>query len=176
MGSFYKEDRVTEEHDRQFNLFYLSMHRPKKLKGLMSSKNEEDFDYKKITNMAVFDMVNAKTTYLFKNVAKDEVITHFLYELYYRKKDGNMTFNRHSSKILNNSQIDERAPLNKLIVCQKSEETGKKKIWTFDKHGEHKTLITEIDKNTDWRIDVFNQKIITFKRSVEQVEFNDYRY
>jgi len=175
MGEFgiSKQRHVKEEHERQFNLFYLSMHLPKK--GRLTSKNEDNLDFSKVVNMAIYDMSSQKTSYLFSEVSKTDIITHFMYEEGYDSNLRKINYNSNSARILNNKDIAERKPHDKLVVCQKNEDSGKQKIWSFTKRGENKALITEIDSQTEWRMDVFNQKLITFKRTLNAVEFSDYK-
>ncbi|MEL6560106.1 MAG: hypothetical protein AAFQ94_18090 [Bacteroidota bacterium] len=174
MGQFgiKNQRQVREEYERAFNLFYLSMHLPKK--GRLSSKSDENLDFTRITNIAIYDINQNSTSYLFSESSDTSVVTDLIYEVGYNDNSRRMTFNKENSLITNNRNIDERSPFDKLIVCQLFEDTEKQKIWSFTKKGEHQTLIAEIDHQTHWRLDVYNQKIITFKRSVEHVEFNDY--
>lgn len=163
---------ITEELDHNSSLFYLSMHRLKEQKGLLSNKKEAKFDFKKAHNIAVFDIQKNEAKYLFDSVKEDESITHLLYEVNYITDNKSILFNRRSSRIYNNDFIEKRELLDQLLVCQVSEEKGLYRIWKFNKDGSDKTLITEIDNLTDWRFDVKNQKIITFKRAVNKVDFN----
>ncbi|MBT31957.1 MAG: hypothetical protein CMO01_20045 [Thalassobius sp.] len=174
--SKFRDNNITEELERQFNLFYLSMHRPKKSKGLISNKKELEADYSKVSNMAIYDIANDKTSYFFDAVKDDEVITHFLYENKYCEEDKRISYNRMSSKVINTSDIEKREPVNRVIICQKNETSDRSKLWSFKKNGEDKKLITEMDAATDWRIDAYNLKIITFKRYESKVEFNEFGY
>jgi|GEM_PF-3196491 len=181
---------ITEEIERQFNLLYLSMHRSKSKKGLMSSYKDDDFDYTRAFNIAILNIENNNTTYLFEQVKEEETISHLLYETGYEEEPISLSlphpgyqkigkkiiFNRSSSKIINNENIEKRNPSNKLIVCQLDKSKSVQRIWRFNKHGQNKTLITEIDFKTEWRVDVFNQKILTFKRLIHNVEFDIYSF
>ena len=131
------------------------MHHSKK--GRLTSRKEDDLDFSKVINMAIYDINKAVTSYLFPEMSKNEVITDFIYEVGHNAESKRMIFNRELSLILNNKNIAERTPHNKLIVCKENEETGKQKIWSFTKQGEKQTLIAEMDSLTEWRLDVFNQ-------------------
>ncbi|UZR93816.1 hypothetical protein [Chondrinema litorale] len=172
----FRDNNITEELDRQFNLFYLSLHRSKKSKGLISNKKELELDYNKVSNIAIYDIANDKTSYFFDKVEDDVEITHFLYEKSYCEEDQRITYNRISGKVKNITDIAKRELYNRVVICQLNETTLVKKLWSFKKNGEDKKLITEMDAATDWRIDAYNLKIITFKRYESKVEFNEFGY
>ena len=160
--------------DRQFNLLYLSIHRNKKSKGLISSKNEEVLDLSKTYNFAVLDLQTDEVTYLFDEPSEEETISHLLYETHFMDKERRVLFNRGSTKVINNESLEPREPADRLIVCQTNQSKDSYRIWTFTKKGQNKRLIAEADSDTEWRVDVFNQKLLTFKRSSEKVVFKSY--
>ncbi|MDW7695699.1 hypothetical protein R9C00_24490 [Flammeovirgaceae bacterium SG7u.111] len=170
----FRQSSITEETDQRRGRFYLSLHR-KKPKGLISNK-EDVFDFEKAHNIAVFDIHTNQTKYLFDNVKEGENITHLLFETGFDEEYKCIVFNRRSSKIQNNEMLEKRELFDVLIVCQEIEASGLKRIWRFKKDGSEKSLITEVDTSTEWRLDVFHKKVITFKRSIDSVEFDSYEY
>jgi hypothetical protein len=172
----YEENHITEEYDRQYNLFYLSLHPVKKTKGLISGKRDHYIDYSQASNIAVYDISQGRTLYLFDTAQEGEEITHLLFEVIYREVNQEMGFNRTSSKIQNNKFIEKREPVDRVWVCQFSTRKELHRLWSFRKNGEGKRLIAEFGKETEWRIDVYNQKIRLIHRQADKVEIKDYEW
>ncbi|MEN7548085.1 hypothetical protein AAG747_09195 [Rapidithrix thailandica] len=175
MKSKFEPNRTTEEYDRQYNLFYLSLHPYIRTKSLMGSKKEEEQDKSKVANIVIYDINNQQSKTLFEQVNEQEVITHFLFETAYDKKEKGMEYNRcYSHKIQNNYDIETRSPLDKLLICQRNLESGKSKLWTANKNGDALLLLAELDKDMEWIVDVYNQKVRTFNRCMDEMKIRDY--
>ncbi|MDJ1483778.1 hypothetical protein QNI16_24980 [Cytophagaceae bacterium YF14B1] len=172
----YTDFHSIEEYDRKLNIFYFSLNPLKKSKGLMGGKKEEEYDRSSLSNIAVYEINTGKTRYLFDTVHEEEEITHFLFESSYVEEGKRIEFNHSSSKIQNNSSIAQRDALDRLLICQSNKTKEINKLWSFRKNGEGKRLITEFGKDTEWRIDVFNQKIRVIKRHPTTVEIQDFEW
>ncbi len=172
MNYKYQRKFNTEEYDRQFNLFYLSIH--PKAKKLMGGKKDTGYDLTKVSNIVIYDVSNQSSKILFEEVSDKEVITHVLFETEYNEQQQEILFNRHSSKIQNNHTIAHRQLYNQLLICQENTDTHHKKLWISKKDGSSKKLLAELDATTEWRLDVYNRKIRTFTRSSENPLIEDY--
>lgn len=161
-----------EEYDREFNLFYLSVH--PKSKKLMGGSKEMTYDSSKTSNIIVYDVKKKTSLKLFDQVSDKEVITHLLFETAYDEKQEQVVFNRYSSKVQNNGYIERRSLKNRLLVCQEDMDSHKKKLWTFTKYGGERNLLATLDRSEEWRLDVHNSKIRTFFRSIENPAITDY--
>ncbi len=180
----------TEEFERSFNLFYLSIHPhlpnhsiKTKTKSFFGNDNEEvkikepyKKDISKVKNIIIYDIEKQSQSFLFDDVKETEVITHFLYEEEFSKKEQDICFNKASHVLKNNRNISEREPLNLLIICQLDRETDDRKIWTTDKYGNNQKLIVTIDSDSEWQIDVYNQKIRIIQRDDKQASIKDYDF
>ena len=161
-----------EEYDREYNLFYLSIHpRSKKLIG---SKKEIEHDASKTNNVIIYNIEKKTSLILFDQVSDKEVITHLLFETAYDEKQEEVIFNRYSSKVQNNEHIKKRPLKNRLLICQEDVDSHKKKLWIFDKDGSGKKLLAELDGSEEWRLDIYNSKIRTFLRTTENPSITDY--
>ncbi|MEW7289196.1 hypothetical protein [Aquimarina sp. 2304DJ70-9] len=168
----YQRNFNTEEYDRAHNLFYLSIH--PKAKKLIGNKKDADDDLTKVSNIVIYDVTHKRSKVLFDNVTDKEVITHLLFETGYDEKMQEIIFNRQSSKIQNNHAIAHRQTYNQLLICQENIDTHDKKLWISKKDGSSLTLLAELDPTTEWRLDVYNRKIRTFRRSTENPSIQDY--
>lgn len=173
----------TEEFERSFNLFYLSLHphlssNKAKTKSFFGNEEEEPYkkDTSKVKNIVIYDIDKQSQSLLFEKVKSTEVITHFLYETNFDRRDKEIEFNKTSSYIKNNKEIEEREMLNILIVCQLDQETDTRKIWSFDKYGKNAKLITTIKENAEWQWDIYNQKIRIIERDAQQASIQDFNF
>jgi hypothetical protein len=167
----YQPRFATEEYDRQFNRLYVSIPVSKKSGNLFKSVVQES---SAVQNIAIYDILSRRTRYLFEEVVAESVISHLLFEESFDSKSGWMAFNRSSSHIQNNEAIPEREPANRLFVCQHLPVSKKRLLWTFQKDGDGKRLVAEMEEHTDWFLDVFNQKIRLIKRQEGKVEIQDF--
>ncbi len=174
MNYKYQRKFNTEEYDRQFNLFYLSIH--PKAKKLMGGKKDTGYDLTKVSNIVIYDVANKRSKVLFENVIDKEVITHMLFETGYDEKLQEILFNRQSSKIQNNHSIAHRQSYNQLLICQENTDTYHKKLWISKKDGSSLALLAELDNTTEWRLDVYNGKVRVFRRSDENPFVKDYNW
>lgn len=167
----YQPHFATEEYDRQFNRLYVSIPVSKKSGNLFKSVVQES---SAVQNIAIYDISSRTTRYLFEEVVAESVISHFLFEELFNATSGWMDFNRSSSHVQNNEAISEREPANRLFVCQHLPVPKKRLLWTFQKNGDDKRLVAELEEHTDWFLDVFNQKIRLIKRLESKLEIRDF--
>lgn len=168
----YQRNFNVEEYDRQFNLFYVSIH--PKAKRLMGNRKDGEDDLTKVSNIVIYGVANKTSKTLFEKVTDKELITHMLFETAYDEERQEIVFNRHSSKIQNNHGIEHRQLYNQLLICQENIDTHHKKLWISKKDGSSIALLAELDATTEWRLDVYNRKIRTFQRSAENPSVKDY--
>lgn len=165
----------TEEFDRTFNLFYLSIHphlasTKAKTKSFFGNDEIEEYqkDDAKVKNIVIYDINKQSQSLLFEKVNETEVITHFLYETKFDRREKELLFNKTSHLIRNNQEIEERDPINLIFICQLDQNTDFRKIWTFDKHGNNQKLICTIDSSYE--------KIRTIKRNAKHASIQDYNF
>lgn len=164
----YQTHEATEVYDRQFNRLYISILTSKKSGNLFKADSPE------VHNIAVYDIASSSTSYLFDSAQPDLGITHLLFEDLRKEEYQQMEFNRTSSHIQNNYLIPKRELTDKLFVCVHSNTSKKNSLWTFRKNGDNKHLVAEFDEQTNWFLDVFNQKIRLIKRLDDKVEIRDF--
>ncbi len=164
----YQSQHNTEVYDRQFNRLYISILTSKKSGNLFKSDSAETH------NIAIYDIGLGTTRYLFETAQADLVITHLLFEESWKETYQQIEFNRSSSHVQNSHLIPQRELIDRLFVCVQSKTTKKNTLWTFRKSGDDKQLIAEFDEQTNWYLDVFNQKIRLLKRIDDKVEVRDF--
>lgn len=168
----YQRNFDTEEYDRECNLFYLSIH--PKTKKLMGGKKDAEPDLKKVSNIIIYDVAQQISKVLFETIGDKEVITHLFFEAAYDEQKQEIIFNRYSSKIQNNHGVEQRLVKDRLLICQENRDTHQKKLWTSKKDGTSRKLLAELKADQEWRLDVYNGKVRTFRRSTENPSVTDH--
>ena len=170
----YQPDRDNETYDRQFNLFFLSVH--PKTKKMIGNKKDSPADLTKICNLIIYDIGNQTTHQFFETVAPKEIITHFFFEKSYDEEAKQIQFNQYNKRIQNNYDITQRPLTDRLLVCQENTETRQKKLWVSKKDGASMGLLATMDQEEDWRLDVYNRIIITFRRDEHDPSIKQYAW
>lgn len=157
-------------YDRTFNILYLNVN-PTMKTGIMKSKS--DFDEKTVTNLAIYDIGKNELSHFFEK-GNTKKILHLFYETGYNEKQKKMDFNKEHFPIFNNEDIEERAKSDKLFIVAEGATGEECEFWVSTRLGENKKRIKTFPKELDWRIDVFNQKVLFIYRLEDEVKIDAY--
>lgn len=75
-----------------------------------------------------------------------------------------MNFNRTGRQIFNNQEIEKREKTDKLFVVNELTEKNQQELWVSTRAGKDKKMLQRFPIGTDWRIDVYNQKVLFIYR------------
>lgn len=157
---------VYTEYDRNFNSIYIKVNPTTTKSGIGMSKsvtNESLF-----SNLAIFDIDKNKLIHFFDKDDK-RIILDFLYEKSYNKEHRQMMLNTHSSRIVNNVDLERRDAADKLFIFIQNVDTKIFEIWTSTRLGEDRKLLKSYRGKTDWKLDVYNQKLFFFQKLKNEV-------
>ena len=131
-----------------------------------------------ISNIAIYDIANNKTNYVFKDTLKHK-ITGFYFESRYIEEQKTIEFNssfnefyRHS----NNINVSTRTLSNNLIIVTEDLLTKNVTFWLCDKLGNITKKELEITKDWNWEIDVKNRLIRTTRQVKSKIEIQNIKY
>ena len=150
------DERIDPEYDREFNLLYIKVN-PTLKTGIVKSKRHIDENI--LSNLAIYDIEKDNLIHFFEK-EEQKTIMAYLYETSYNEKLEKMTFNRSSHNIFNNDKIPKREKSDKLFVITKKPGGEECEMWVSSRLGHDKKLIQTFPKNLDWKIDVFNKKVL----------------
>lgn len=156
--SFHKSynEYLDADYDRDFNLLYIEVN-PTIRTGIVKSKKEVDGN--KVSNLAIYNIETGDLTYFFEKGSKQN-IRHYFFEVFYDEEKERMRLNKESRMIFNNKKIPKRPASDILFLVNEKENKEEVELWQSSKKGENKKLVKTFSKKMDWRIDVFNQKIL----------------
>lgn len=159
------------------NLFYCSVDGEL---TIMNKKGKPE-KYDITSNISIYDIKTAKTTYLFSDSLK-EGIAEFYFESHYDVLTKKMAFNHNDPDdyryfdIVGNFNLETRPPSDKLFIITYSIEGGMYCLWTADKRGTGLTRIHSFTSNTDYYFDVKNMMIRFVKQVGKKIETKDIKY
>lgn len=110
----------------------------------------------KTVNIAIVDTILDTHTLLFDE-QESVNISFLLFELDYNDEKKSMEFEDRFSWIMNNENIEEREPRDRLLIGLNVED--KIEIWMSNKRGKSLEKVVTIEKNEKWHLDVKNCKI-----------------
>ena len=139
-------------------------------RGFLSSKTN-----RKVVNVAIYDPAKDVSTLLFKEPQK-EGISLVLFETGF--KDGTIEFNgsSNSSIVMNNTQVPERDPRDKLLVCVHREEPKETMIFVADKKGAGLKKVTTVPQAADWHLDVKNSKLRVVRQRITGIQVESFEW
>ena len=110
-----------------------------------------------VKNIGIFDPLTDRISTVFP-LEKNVVVNKFLFEVKYNKDSLSIEYNDSSfQKIRNNSNIEERALSNKLLISTLDGDNCT--LWKSDKDGKNLKEITTVLSKDSWHLDVKNSKI-----------------
>ncbi len=137
------------------------------------------------SNIAIYDVVNNKTNYLFKDTLKRQIIGFYFESKYieeYKTIEFNNSFDpadvnksglyEHS----NNRNVSSRSLSENLIIISEDVLTGNLTFWICDKYGNDLKKGIEISKDWNWEIDVKNRSIRFTKQVNHKIEIQNLKY
>lgn len=141
-----------DSYDTESGLFYSAVFQSE-VAGLLRSEN------KKIVDIYIYSPQTEKGTYLFKLQNKSEILS-FVFEKSYDTVKHSMTFNAGEGLYSkNNHEVRKRKPKDRLLVETYSEEAQTSTLWSSSKTGENLQRLKSYKNDTDWHVDVRNEKI-----------------
>jgi len=144
------------DYERDLNLLYVEIN-PTIKTGI--TKTKKQIQRNKISNLAIYEIEKNSLSYFFKEESKNDIKFYF-YENFYNEKEEMIEFNRDSYHISNNNKIEKRALENKLFVINEKKEGDEYELWISSKLGTDKKLVKVFSKKVEWKIDVYNKKIL----------------
>ncbi len=153
---------------------------------------KKDFTAFVISNIAVYDITNNKTNYVFNDAEKRHIVG-FYFESKYIQEHKTIEFNNaykpsgsyesglyeYNSSLYqhsNNRNITSRPLSNNLIIVTKDLITKSLTFWVCDKFGNNLKKEIEINKDWNWEIDVKNQLIRISKQVGLKIEIQNIKY
>jgi hypothetical protein len=158
--------RRDTEYDREYNLLYVKVN-PTIRTGIVKSKTE--VDAKIISNLAIYDIEKNTLIHFFEKGTKNKIVYYF-YETSYNEEFERMDFNTISPQIFNNQKIEKREKANKLFVITEKEQTNEYELWISSRLGTNKQMVKRFHKELDWRIDVYNQKMLFIHKLENEIK------
>lgn len=160
-----------DNYDASTGLYYKAITDKNDDGSFLSSKASQG----QITNINIFNPADDSSTQLFKTAPKDG-ISVFLYENEF--KNGLMEFfgTASNGKVLNNTNIDKRAPKDKLLVGVRNISTKEVTLFISDKKGSGLKKLVTMPQNTDWHIDVKNSKLRVVKQTAKGLTIESFNW
>ena len=137
------------------------------------------------SNIAVYDIANNKTNYIFNDSASLQIVG-FYFESKYIDEHKTIEFNNsyypsdsyepglfeHS----NNRNVSSRPISHNLIIVTEDLLTNNLTFWICDKHGNNLKKVLEISGEWIWEIDVKNMSIRATRQVNKKVEIQNIKY
>ncbi|MFK7936770.1 MAG: hypothetical protein AB8G22_24870 [Saprospiraceae bacterium] len=158
--------RRDTEYDREFNLLYIKVN-PTIKTGIVKSKTEVDI--KTISNLAIYEIEKDNLIHFFEKGTKNKIV-HYFYETCYNEKLERMDFNTQSYQIFNNQNIEKREKSDKLFMVTEKEQTNEYELWISSRSGINKQMVKRFQKELDWRIDVYNKKVLFIHKLENEIK------
>lgn len=155
------------EYDRSFNLLYIKVNPTLVKSGIVKSKSATNTNV--TSNLGIYDIGKDKLSHFFE-INHDKVIIAIIYEKRYNEENKQFDFNVSSAMIFNNYDIEKREKADVLFVVAYIKSKEHFEFWKSSRNGENKVLVKTYEKERDWRIDVYNQKIIFIHKKKNEVE------
>ena len=163
--------------DITHNLFYNSVDGEL---TVMNKKGKPE-KYAVTTNISIYDIKTAKTTYLFSDSLKEGIVG-FYFESHYDALNKKMVFNHNDPSddqyfdIIGNFNMESRQPSDKLFIITFSIQSDMYYLWTADKTGGGLTRVHEFSAITDYYFDVRNMVVRFVKQVGKKIEIKDIKY
>lgn len=154
------------EYDRDYNLLYIKVN-PTIQTGRNKTKTE--VDYRTTSNLAIYDIGKDKLIHFFEKGSTNKIVYH-IYETSYNETMEKMEFNKGNFKIFNNQKIEKRAKADKLFIVTEKPDNKEYELWVSSRLGNDKKMVKVFPKELDWRIDVYNMKIIFIYRLENEIK------
>ena len=166
LRSKYNPSNDNIDYDSINNLFYLRTHpevpEVKSSKATLINRSKPSkmvLDSGSVSNIAIYDIINNQTDYLFDN-NNDRRIYHLLFETGYDADEEIMHFNKQTNILINQEQTDTRTISDKLFIVTNSDKIKEYKFWTATRNGKNLQCIHTYRNDVRARIDVKNKKIL----------------
>jgi hypothetical protein len=153
-------DFLRLDSDRDLNLLYVQIN-PTIRTGITRSKKEVKTNT--ISNLAIYEIGKDKLSYFFEKGSMNN-IKYYFYETSYNEQLERMDFSMENHRIFNNKKIEKRELADKLFLVNENEESDELELWVASKLGADKKIVKVFSKNLDWRIDVYNKKVLFFHK------------
>jgi len=152
----FQNDRLF--HESTFNLLYITQsHYPAAPKtSLMRKATDED---KPFSNLFIWDINTQTKSALFSDeIAQTEQIQKILFEKEYDDQNQCILFNS-EAYVFNKENIPYRNLKNKLLLETYHPESDKHHLWLSNKQGNDLSKIATLGINTQWHLDIGNNRI-----------------
>ncbi|MEO1413320.1 MAG: hypothetical protein AAFW73_25795 [Bacteroidota bacterium] len=159
-------------YDRTFNLLYLKIG-PAAKTGILGTKYEAD--PRLVYNLGIYDIAADELRYFFAPGTERRIL-HLIYETEYNDKLRRMEFSESGTFLFNNYDLDPREQSDRLFVVAQPTKSEAGELWVSNRRGEAPKLVRTFDLKMDWRIDVYNQKLlfVEVQGAVAQVHAYDW--
>ena len=153
---------------------------------IIYNKGKKEIKKQEVTNVAIYNIQNKQTSYIFKDTTK-RIIIGFTFETSYLDENKSIEFNdsyfsepgsysSSNSNYFNNSHLNKREISNNIIIITQDIISKNETLWICDKYGNNLTKLKEFDSDWDWNIDVKNQMFIINKQVKLKMEFESFKY
>lgn len=134
-------------------------------RGIAGLDKKGNIDENVIKNIAVVNLSTDEVSYIFGEDFKEEIwglVFEFGYAAQHSRIDVYDSVNNntgYSSWIRNNYDLEKRPVRDRLLVITNNPNTGSTSIWFCNKMGQDLKRVRTFDRETDWWIDMRNEKI-----------------
>ncbi len=155
--------------DNTLGLMYLAIKEEQKKRAFSNLKGNNSI----IKNIAIYDIHNQSTSYLFDNLPEHSSIRDIWFEQYYDDKLKRIAYST-SVNVRNNENVSSRPLKQNLLIKVWNVNQEVYTLFLSDKRGKNKTELATFDKESDFFIDAYNAKIHIIKQVSDQLQIATY--
>lgn len=139
-------------YDPDSGFYFKSVTQEQKDSSRFSKKSSDT----KMVNIGIFNPITEEAVVVFP-ATENVVINGFLFESGYDEEDSKISFIDRSCSIQNNTNLEKRKPIAKLLISTIEDEGCT--LWECDKAGSNLKKITFVSDKEHWHLDVKNIKV-----------------